>query len=62
MRRTHTVPRNSGSFIRTQDYQEADVPILGEVLFAAKFLLPGTLRGFVNRTRGHFYEKHLTRQ
>lgn len=39
MRRTHVVPRESGSPIRTQEYQEANVPILGEVLFAAELVL-----------------------
>jgi triacylglycerol lipase len=39
MRRTHVEPRNCGSPIRTQDYEEADVPIWGEVLFAAELVL-----------------------
>jgi triacylglycerol esterase/lipase EstA (alpha/beta hydrolase family) len=39
MRRTHVVPRDGGSPIRTQEYQEANVPILGEVLFAAELVL-----------------------
>ena len=39
MRRTHVKPRDCGSPIRTQEYQEADVPILGEVLFAAELVL-----------------------
>ena len=39
MRRTHVVPRNCGSPIRTQDYEEADVPIWGEILFAAELVL-----------------------
>jgi len=39
MRRTHVVAEDGGSPIRTQEYQEADVPILGEVLFAAELIL-----------------------
>ena len=39
MRRTHVVPRDGGSPIRTQEYQEANVPILSEVLFAAELVL-----------------------
>lgn len=39
MRRTHAVPRNGGSPIRTREYQTANVPILGEVLFAAELVL-----------------------
>jgi pimeloyl-ACP methyl ester carboxylesterase len=39
MRRTRVNPRDSGSPIRTRDYQEADVPIVGEVLFAAELVL-----------------------
>jgi len=39
MRRTHVVPRDGGSPIRTQEYQEANVPILGEILFAAELVL-----------------------
>jgi triacylglycerol lipase len=39
MRRTHVEPRNCGSPIRTEDYEEADVPIWGEVLFAAELVL-----------------------
>jgi len=39
MRRTHTVPRNCGSPVRTREYREANVPILGEVLFAAELVL-----------------------
>ena len=39
MRRTHVKPTDCGSLIRTQEYQEADVPILGEVLFAAELVL-----------------------
>jgi len=39
MRRTHVVAEDCGSPIRTQEYQEADVPILGEVLFAAELIL-----------------------
>lgn len=39
MRRTHVEPKDSGSPIRTQEYKKADVPILGEVLFAAELLL-----------------------
>jgi len=37
--RTHVAPRDSGSPVRIQDFQEADVPILGEVLFAAELVL-----------------------
>ena len=39
MKRTHVVTRDGGSPIRTQEYQEANVPILGEVLFAAELVL-----------------------
>lgn len=39
MRRTHVVAKDGGSPIRTQEYQEANVPILGEVLFAAELVL-----------------------
>jgi triacylglycerol lipase len=39
MRRTHVLPRHRGSPIRTPEYQEADVPILGEVLFAVELVL-----------------------
>jgi len=39
MRRTHVEPRDCGSPIRTQEYREANVPILGEVLFAAELVL-----------------------
>jgi triacylglycerol lipase len=39
MRRTHGGAKDSGSPIRIQEYQEADVPILGEVLCAAELLL-----------------------
>jgi len=39
MRRHHVDPRDCGSPIRTQDYQKADVPILGEVLSAAELVL-----------------------
>jgi len=39
MRRTHVEPRDCRSPIRTQEYQEADVPILGEVLFVAELVL-----------------------
>jgi len=39
MRRTKSVPRDRPSAIRTQDYQDADVPILGEVLFAVDLVL-----------------------
>ncbi|HXY10784.1 MAG TPA: alpha/beta fold hydrolase [Terriglobales bacterium] len=39
MRRTHVEPRDCGSTIRTQEYREANVPILGEVLFAAELVL-----------------------
>lgn len=39
MKRTHGVAKDSGSPIRIQEYQEADVPILGEVLCAAELLL-----------------------
>ena len=39
MRRTHVAPRDAGSPIRTPEYQEANVPIFGEVLFAAELVL-----------------------
>jgi alpha/beta hydrolase fold len=39
MRRSHVEPGNTGPLILTQDYQEADVPILGEVLCAAELVL-----------------------
>jgi hypothetical protein len=39
MRRTQARPKNSASLIRTQDYQEADVSIFGEVMFAAELVL-----------------------
>ena len=39
MRRTHVEPTDCGSPILTQDYEKADVPILGEVLFAAELVL-----------------------
>jgi len=39
MSRTHAVARDGGSPIRTQEYREANVPILGEVLFAAELVL-----------------------
>ena len=39
MRRTSTRPRTCGSPIRTQEYEEADLPILGEVLCAAELVL-----------------------
>ncbi|HEV2400885.1 MAG TPA: alpha/beta fold hydrolase [Candidatus Sulfotelmatobacter sp.] len=39
MRRPPAVARHSGSPIRIQEYQEANVPILGEVLFAAELIL-----------------------
>lgn len=39
MRRTNTTPRPCSSPIRTQEYKEADLPILGEVLFAAELVL-----------------------
>lgn len=39
MRRPRAAPRTGGSPIRTQEYREANVPILGEVLFAAELVL-----------------------
>lgn len=39
MRRTSIRPRPRGSPIRTREYEEADLPILGEVLCAAELLL-----------------------
>ena len=39
MRRTNTTRRRRNSPIRTQEYKEADLPILGEVLFAAELVL-----------------------
>jgi Palmitoyl protein thioesterase len=39
MKKTHIATKNSGSAIRTQNYEAADVPIWGEVLFAAELLL-----------------------
>jgi len=39
MRRTHVEPRDCGPPIRTQEYEEADLPILGELLCAAELVL-----------------------
>jgi pimeloyl-ACP methyl ester carboxylesterase len=39
MRRSHARPTDRGSPILTQNYEEADVPILSEVLFAAELVL-----------------------
>jgi len=39
MRKTQREPRDCGSPIRTQEYREANVPILSEVLFAAELVL-----------------------
>ncbi len=39
MRRTHARPRDCSPAILTEDYVEADVPILSEVLFAAELVL-----------------------
>ena len=39
MRRTSAKPRTCGSPIRIQEYKEANLPILGEVLFAAELVL-----------------------
>ena len=39
MRRTKNPPRPGSSPIRTQEYKEADLPILGEVLFAAELVM-----------------------
>ena len=39
MRKTSSTPKRSGSLIRTQEYEEADLPILGEVLCAAELVL-----------------------
>lgn len=39
MRRTKTTRKPSISPIRTREYKQADLPILGEVLFAAELLL-----------------------
>ncbi len=39
MRRTHVESKDGGSPIRTQDYREANLPILGEVLFAVELVL-----------------------
>jgi len=39
MRRTHAVAKNRLSPIRTEEYLEANVPILGELLFAAELVL-----------------------
>lgn len=39
MRRTSTRPTACDSPIRTEEYKEADLPILGEVLFAAELVL-----------------------
>ena len=39
MKKPHIAPRTSGSPIRTQNYEAADVPIWGEVLFAAELVL-----------------------
>lgn len=39
MRRTNSTPRPYSSPIRTSEYEKADLPILGEVLFAAELVL-----------------------
>jgi len=39
MRRTHVRPKDPSSAIRTRDYEEADLPIWSEVLFAAELVL-----------------------
>jgi len=39
MRNASAAPHSHGSPIRTQEYEEADVPILGEVLCAAELVL-----------------------
>jgi len=39
IRRTSTRPTACSSPIRTQEYKEADLPLLGEVLFAAELVL-----------------------
>jgi hypothetical protein len=39
MRRSQIEPRNNGPLVRTRDYEEADVSILGEVLCAAELVL-----------------------
>jgi triacylglycerol lipase len=39
MRRSHVQRAGRGSLILTQDYEEADVPIWSEVLFAAELLM-----------------------
>jgi triacylglycerol lipase len=39
MRKTRTGPRSHATPIRTQEYEEADLPILGEVLCAAELVL-----------------------
>jgi triacylglycerol lipase len=39
MKKSRIEPRDSGSPIRTQNYEEADLPIFGEVLFAAELVL-----------------------
>ncbi len=39
MRRTHARPRDSSPAILTEDYEEAKLPILSEVLFAAELVL-----------------------
>ncbi len=39
MKRTHFDPRDCGSPIRTRDYEEADVPIVAEVLCVAELVL-----------------------
>ncbi len=39
MRRPQVEARNTGPLIRTEDYQEADVTILGEILCAAELVL-----------------------
>lgn len=39
MKKVNAAPRASTPAIRTKDYEEANVPILGEVLFAAELLL-----------------------
>ena len=39
MKKLKVAPKASSSAIRTKEYEEADVPILGEVLFAAELVL-----------------------
>ena len=39
MKKTRVEPKNCNSSIRTQNYEDANVPIWSEVLFAAELVL-----------------------